>query len=147
MIVRYSSLLIAIFLAFSIFVLFQIKFKAQYLSRDVSELKRQLEQERESIHILKAEWAYLNQPHKLRNLVDRHLNLSEVKISQIHKFDQNENDVFAVASEDTKIPQGDPNIHKVKAGINKKAKWNFKDKNMFIYRPGSKKLLISISGE
>jgi hypothetical protein len=128
-------------------VLFQIKFKAQYLSRDVSELKRQLEQERESIHILKAEWAYLNQPHKLRSLVDRHLNLTEVKISQIHKFDQYESDTMASGTGHNNIAQGDPNIHKVKASITKKVKWNFKDKNMYIYRPGSKKLLISISGE
>ena len=132
---KLGGILIILVLALSISGLFQIKFKVQYLSKDVSELKRQLEQEKESIHILKAEWAYLNHPTRLKELADNHLKLSEVKINQLYKFEESE----VASTEKIKIAQAKPKEFK-------HVKWNYKDKNMFIYSATGKKLLISING-
>ena len=67
----------------STFALFQIKFKVQQLNREVVELKQQLDREKNLIHVLKAEWAYLNQPERLQRLTEKFLDLVEMKPEQI----------------------------------------------------------------
>lgn len=71
-------------LSFTAFGLFQIKYRVQDLRKDLTEINRQLEQERDAIHVLKAEWSYLNQPDRLRNLAQRHLQLGAVTVAQIN---------------------------------------------------------------
>ncbi len=139
---KFSIFLISSFLFFSIFGLFQIKFRVQYLNKDVSELKRQLEQEKESIHILKAEWAYLNQPQRLRELAKRYLNLDDIKISQIRNFDDCLKSQPIIPSAE----QAEYHKLQIKNKLTKNVRWNYKDKNLFVYHPNSKKLLVSISG-
>jgi cell division protein FtsL len=52
-----------------------VKYSVQDVQRNVAAVKRDLAAERESLHLLKAEWAYLNRPERLRKLADRHLDL------------------------------------------------------------------------
>lgn len=52
-----------------------VKYSVQDVQRNVAVIKRDLAAERESLHLLKAEWAYLNRPERLRKLADRHLDL------------------------------------------------------------------------
>ncbi len=66
-----------------VFGLFQVKFKVQNLHREMAELEKQLEHEKNSIHVLKAEWAYLNQPERLQRLAEKFLNLAEMRAEQI----------------------------------------------------------------
>lgn len=70
-------------LVFSVFGLFQVKFKVQQLHREVNELRSQLEHEKDSIHVLKAEWSYLNQPERLTRLSKKFLELEKVKSDQV----------------------------------------------------------------
>ena len=42
-----------------------------------------LDTERRAIHVLTAEWAYLNQPERLAKLVDRHLDLVPLGVDRI----------------------------------------------------------------
>lgn len=76
---------IFLFALFSVFVfgLFQVKFKVQQLHLDSSELKRQLAHEKDSIHVLQAEWAHLNQPERLHRLSQKFLKLVEVKSDKV----------------------------------------------------------------
>lgn len=66
-----------------VFALFQIKFRVHNLHKEVKELEKMLEHEKNSIHVLKAEWTYLNQPERLQRLAEKFLNLSELHIDQI----------------------------------------------------------------
>ena len=53
-------------------------YTTQMSIRRVNELHQQVANEKETISILNAEWAYLNRPERLQNLADlnfRHLNL------------------------------------------------------------------------
>ena len=49
-------------------------YQTQASVRRVNDLHTQISQEREAISILNAEWAYLNRPERLRELVDLNFN-------------------------------------------------------------------------
>ncbi len=55
--------------------LYLVKYSVQNIQRDVSEVKTELAEEKESLHLLNAEWAYLNRPDRLQQLAARHLDL------------------------------------------------------------------------
>lgn len=55
--------------------LYLVKYSVQNIQRDVASMKDNLAREKESLHLLNAEWAYLNRPERLRQLADRHLDL------------------------------------------------------------------------
>lgn len=67
--------------------LFYVKYKVQNLSKDFRELTTQLEQEKEAIRVLKAEWSYLNQPERLSDLSRKYLGLDKIELAQIRKLD------------------------------------------------------------
>jgi hypothetical protein len=52
-----------------------VKYNVQGVQRQVDGLKQELAVEKESLHLLNAEWAYLNRPDRLQRLSDRHLEL------------------------------------------------------------------------
>ncbi len=81
--IKLRYLLALLLLASSVFGLFQVKFKVQQLHREVTELKAQLVHEKDSIHVLKAEWSYLNQPERLSRLSKKFLELEELKADQV----------------------------------------------------------------
>lgn len=80
---RPAALLGIALLALSVFALFQVKYKVQNLRRDLAEIERQIEADKQSIHVLEAEWAYLNRPERLRRLADQYLDLRYVNVAQI----------------------------------------------------------------
>jgi cell division protein FtsL len=55
--------------------LYLVKYSVQNIQRDVASLKTELAAEKESLHLLNAEWAYLNRPDRLQKLAERHLDL------------------------------------------------------------------------
>ena len=73
----------AFFLSFIIlgviaFVLFEVEYRVDSLRSQFSEVNHQLLADREAIHVLKAEWSYLNQPERLKKLSSRYLALESV---------------------------------------------------------------------
>lgn len=70
-------------IAVSIGVVFHIKYRVKELVRDSIALERQIASDKEAIHILDAEWAYLNQPARLKILAAKYLDLSHIVASQI----------------------------------------------------------------
>lgn len=65
------------------FALYMVKFSVQNLQRDVAVAEQELAQEKESLHLLNAEWAYLNRPERLRALAEVHLNLVPLDSARI----------------------------------------------------------------
>lgn len=64
--------------------LYLVKYSVQDVQRDVATMKTDLAAEKESLHLLNAEWAYLNRPERLRQLADKHLNLEPMDSRQIN---------------------------------------------------------------
>jgi len=64
-------------------VLYNVKYDAQIHMKRIKVLKVELRQERETIHILRAEWSHLNQPDRLQGLAERYTKLVPLSANQI----------------------------------------------------------------
>ena len=64
-------------------VLFGVAFEVSALEERLIALNQEITRDRESIHVLRAEWSYLNQPERLEGLSRRYLELQPLKGSQI----------------------------------------------------------------
>lgn len=63
--------------------LFHAKYRVMALEGELASLQQQIQRDREAIHVLKAEWSFLNDPDRLAELSRRHLELAPVAGSQL----------------------------------------------------------------
>ena len=54
---------------------FVVKYEVRDLEDQLAALEHDLVQSQETIHVLKAEWSYLNRPDRLAELANRYLDL------------------------------------------------------------------------
>ena len=80
---RAATILWAILAAAAGTSLFMLKYEVQTQEQRLSGLRKDIVETKESIHVLKAEWSYLNDPSRLREQAERHLGLHPLKPSQI----------------------------------------------------------------
>jgi cell division protein FtsL len=81
---RYSKwLLPTMLIIISFSMIFMIKIKVQQLTQDVTYLEHQLSNVKTDINILQAEWAYLNQPERLKQLASKYLTLQPITLAQL----------------------------------------------------------------
>ena len=69
------------------FGLFHVKYKVQALEEDMARLNSGIVHEQEQLHVLRAEWAYLNRPERLEDLNRRLLGLGPMAPAQIGTTD------------------------------------------------------------
>ncbi|HJS32407.1 MAG TPA: hypothetical protein VJ924_10445 [Alphaproteobacteria bacterium] len=81
--IRLSTLLWFGLAAVTGFGLFHLKYEVQALEDDLVRLNRSILAEHEAIHVLKAEWSYVNQPQRLQALANRHLDLKPMRPEQL----------------------------------------------------------------
>ena len=67
--------------------LYQLKHEVMTLEAELGRLNRQIVREQENIHVLRAEWAYTNQPQRLQALAQRHLDLVPMSPRQFGRLD------------------------------------------------------------
>ena len=67
-------------------VLFGIAFEVSALEERLTVLNERITKDRDSIHVLRAEWSYLNQPDRLHGLNQRYLDLQPLEGRQISKI-------------------------------------------------------------
>ena len=78
------AMLITFLLAVSLtLTLFVVKYQVQDLEGELVEYNRTITEDRQALHVLKAEWSYLNQPARLKALAERHLGLGGIETQQI----------------------------------------------------------------
>ena len=66
--------------------LYQLKYEVQGKEEQLARLNRQIQSEQEAIHVLHAEWAFLNRPDRLADLSNRHLELTPVAPAQFSRI-------------------------------------------------------------
>lgn len=70
------------------FGLFHVKYKVQALEEELSQLNARIVHEQEQLHVLRAEWAYLNRPERLEELNGRFLQLGPLVPAQIGRLEE-----------------------------------------------------------
>lgn len=79
------------------FTLFSIAFAVEDLESKLATINRDIERERESLHVLEAEWTYLNRPDRIEDLARQLLpHLGQPAVAQL------------VAMEDIPLPSEIP---------------------------------------
>lgn len=63
--------------------LYTVKYKVQAMDEQIASMRVQIAEEKTSIHVLTAEWAYLTRPERLRELVEKHLEMQPVQAQQM----------------------------------------------------------------
>lgn len=63
--------------------LFFVKHEVKEQEARLAELNREIQRNQEEIHVLKAEWSYLNDPARLRQLSEKYLGMKVMAPSQV----------------------------------------------------------------
>jgi cell division protein FtsL len=67
---------------------YSVKYDTIFLAERVAKLKNQVQREKDSIAVLKAEWQRLNRPERVQALADTHLDLQPLSVLNIGRFDE-----------------------------------------------------------
>ena len=65
------------------FALFHMKNNVQGLEEELASLQEKILTEKEAIHVLKAEWSYLNNPERLALLNEKYLQYDPLEVKAI----------------------------------------------------------------
>ena len=80
---RQATIITLLVAAMMSVALFFLKYEVNGLESQLGELNRAIVSDRESIHVLQAEWSHLNDIQRLKALAERHLNLSPTDPAQL----------------------------------------------------------------
>ncbi|MDQ0395265.1 cell division protein FtsL [Labrys monachus] len=80
---RILNLVLICLLVASAIGVYSIKYEATLQAEKVAKLRRSIEAEQRAIEGLRAEWAYMSQPHRVDDLARRHLDLVPMRITQV----------------------------------------------------------------
>ncbi len=64
-------------------LLFHVSYGARALKDELTSLKQQIAADTDEMHVLRAEWSYLNQPARLEELSRRYLGLAPISGAQV----------------------------------------------------------------
>jgi len=78
--------------------LFSVKYKVQDLEEKIDRTNQKIIESQQATHILKIEWAYLNEAERIQRLAQKYLKLDQANISQVARLDTLKPDSGAVAS-------------------------------------------------
>jgi len=63
-----------------------VSYQVQTLENELEQLERKAIAQQEEIHVLNAEWSFLNRPERLTRLASKHLDLVPVTPEQLHAY-------------------------------------------------------------
>ncbi|NQU59818.1 MAG: hypothetical protein HQ512_01695 [Rhodospirillales bacterium] len=86
--IRPTMVLIILLVASLGVTLFAVKSQVQDLEGELIGFNRSITDERQSIHVLKAEWSHLNEPTRLKNLAKRYLDMNAIESNQVGTADE-----------------------------------------------------------
>lgn len=75
-------------------MLFHIKYQVLSLEQSLTQVHQEIFKAEESLHLLRAEWAYLNDPKRLQKLAMEHLGMKPgetiyvVELSNLERFER-----------------------------------------------------------
>lgn len=78
-----SSSVFFLLALFGGFLLFKVKYEVVEIEQKLAQTQQQIVREKETIHILKAEWSHLNEPQRLKKLAEKYLDIIPMSTEQI----------------------------------------------------------------
>ncbi|GAB4181334.1 MAG: hypothetical protein OHK0024_20230 [Thalassobaculales bacterium] len=82
---------------------FHVKFQVAEREGELKRLNREIVQHQEAIHVLQAEWSYLNRPERLADLIRRHLEMQPAREAQMAQFRRGLPPVLPEGGEDSPL--------------------------------------------
>lgn len=71
--------------------LFAVKYKVQDLEERIDRTNQKIVESQQATHILRIEWAHLNEAERIEHLVQAHLSLEQASIKQVVRLDSLKN--------------------------------------------------------
>ena len=65
------------------FGLYQLKYEVQHLEQELSSVRQDIRDNRNALHVLEAEWSYLNRPARIERLAEKHLDMQATTPRQV----------------------------------------------------------------
>lgn len=62
---------------------YEVEHRVQELRKELKQTQHQIVHDKQEIHVLKAEWSYLNQPGRLRGMTKQFLEMEPVSANQV----------------------------------------------------------------
>ncbi|BAQ17025.1 cell division protein FtsL [Methyloceanibacter caenitepidi] len=113
---RFVNICLVLGLAALATVIYQVKYEARSLDEKIVLLERQIEDERDSLAVARAEWSLLNSPERIERLAKKYLELNPANPQQIVILDEvTENDFARVRKLAQSAKTGDAKAANYKA--------------------------------
>jgi cell division protein FtsL len=69
------------------YVIYQVKYETRALDAEIASLNNKIDEERDAIAVLRAEWSLLNRPERIERLARKYLKLAPAKPIQLVTVD------------------------------------------------------------
>src|SRR5262249_57159107 len=84
---RFVNICLVLGLVALAYVIYQVKYEARALDEEIASLGKEIDTERDSLAVLRAEWSLLNRPERIERLAQKYLKLAPVQPRQLVTLD------------------------------------------------------------
>jgi cell division protein FtsL len=84
---RFVNVCLVLGLVALAYVIYQVKYETRALDTEIASLNKQIDEERDAIAVLRAEWSLLNRPERIERLAKKYLKLAPAKPLQLVTVD------------------------------------------------------------
>jgi cell division protein FtsL len=122
---RFVNICLVLGLVALAYVIYQVKYEARALDEEIASLGKQIDEERDALAVLRAEWSLLNRPERVERLAQTYLKLAPAQPRQLvtvdtvsdRDFDRTRLEVAAPATPSPAIAQASKPASKPKAAV------------------------------
>jgi cell division protein FtsL len=122
---RFVNICLVLGLVALAYVIYQVKYEARALDEEIASLGKQIDEERDALAVLRAEWSLLNRPERVERLAQKYLKLSPAQPRQLvtvdtvsdHDFDRTRLEVAAPPAQPAAAVQASKPVGKPKAAV------------------------------
>ena len=80
---RFVNICLVLALVALAYVNYQVKYESRGIDEEIVSLNKKIEDARDAIAVLRAEWSLLNRPERLERLAQKHLKLGDAQPRQL----------------------------------------------------------------
>ncbi|HEV7462458.1 MAG TPA: cell division protein FtsL, partial [Methyloceanibacter sp.] len=84
---RFVNICLVLGLVALAYVIYQVKYEARALDEEIATLGKQIDEERDGLAVLRAEWSLLNRPERIQRLAEKYLKLAPAQPRQLVTLD------------------------------------------------------------